>query len=308
MSEPYFRLSNPSPKAGLRRGGYNHAKGGDHSRYITRESATGGSVDAVVTHQLPAHATAGEGYREQRSNITSYLTQRVEDELEKGNGSRTHYRMTASFGEHIGTGTARQMAQIFLAKNFPDGRGIACIHQNTPSTHIHFYIEARAVDKHVRDGNKLDLNDKRYKSLNNSWTQLHEQFISRDDAQQHRIKVAETEQWKQEYIQAKIAGRSPSRPAPERQDRHNGKAAADRTEAREYGKQKRFIGNERPLISRASSLPEQGTRNLIAAGNQATSAAHKAAEQLHTAVSSLGRTNERATEYPTLNGALINEL
>jgi hypothetical protein len=157
MSEPFFRLSNPSPKAGHKRGGYNHAKGGDHASYITRESATGSDRAAIVTHQLPAHATTGDSYREQRTNITSYLSQRVEDELEKAKGARTHYRFTASFGDRIDTETARQMAQEFLAKNFPDGRGIACVHTNTPSTHIHFYLEARTVDKSGRDGKKLDL-------------------------------------------------------------------------------------------------------------------------------------------------------
>jgi hypothetical protein len=279
-------------------------KGGDHSCYITRESATGGDRAAIVSHQLPAHATAGDDYREQRTNITSYLSQRVEDELEKGKRARTHYRMTASFGEYVDTKTARQMAQEFLATNFPDGRGIACVHQNTPSTHIHFYLEARTVDKSGRDSKKLDLDPQRFKSLNKNWTQLHEEYISRDDAQQHRAKVVETECWKQEYRQAKTEGRETSRPAPERQRKRGGRELYDRTEAREYANQAGAFRDERPTTSRPSALPERRADSLVAAGERAAETAHRSAEQLHETVSRLGNTNERAADRPNLDKGL----
>jgi hypothetical protein len=304
MSEPFFRLSNPSPKAGHRRGGYNHAKGGDHSCYITRESATGGDRAAIVSHQLPAHAAAGDNYREQRTNITSYFSQRVEDELETGKGARTHYRMTASFGEHVDTKTARQMAQEFLATNFPDGRGIACVHRNTPATHIHFYLEARAVDKSGRDSKKLDLDPQRFKSLNKNWTELHERYISRDDAQQHRAKVAETERWKREYRQAKTEGRETSSPAPERQRKRNGRETYNRTEAREYANQAGAFRDERPVISRPSALPERGADSILEEGERAVAAAHRAAKQLFAEANRLGRTHERTIEQADLGKGL----
>ncbi len=259
MSEPFFRLSNPSPKAGTQRGGYNHAKGGDHSAYITRESATHGDREAIVTHQLPEHATAGSDYREQRSNITSYWHQRVEDELDKSKGARTHYRMTASFGGRVETQTARQMAQEFLDKNFPDARAVAAVHQNTEHSHIHFYVDARTIDREGRDGKKLDLDQNRFKSLNRNWTELHERHISRDDAREHQARVAETARWKQEYRQAKSEGREPDRPAPERQKKHGGREPHEGTEQREYANQRAVARDERFTTSRASAIPDRGS-------------------------------------------------
>ncbi len=147
----------------------------------------------------------------------------------------------------------------------------------------------------------VHIDQQRFKSLNRSWTELHGRYISRDDAQQHRAKVAETEHWKEEYRRAKADGREPSRPAPERQRKRGGREPYDRTEAREYANQATAFRDERPAISRTSALPERGADSLIAAGEQATAAAHRAAERLHAEVSRLGNTNESAADRATID-------
>src|SRR5713226_5207829 len=94
-------------------------------RYITRGSATDFDREAELVRNYPDYAQEGETYREFRQHLEEYARQQQEDELERprhgGNGQpRTHYRAVLSFEEEVETEQARDMADEWLEREFPE--------------------------------------------------------------------------------------------------------------------------------------------------------------------------------------------
>jgi hypothetical protein len=216
--------------------------GAANARYITRETATFGDSQALYLHNYPGFISTGD-YKEVRKKVVEYNRQKEQFELAQKRrgrpGIRTHYRCKLSFEGKIETEIARKMAQEYLEDSFPLARAVAVVHQDTDNTHVHINIQSRQVD-----GLKIQLNDKQYKTLDNSWARVYGREFGEDKAREHLTKKRETEEWKREYMEARARGENPSRPKPERNE---GRLKAEdycEREGRNYGDDKTGTGRD----------------------------------------------------------------
>jgi len=92
-----------------------------------------------------------EDYHELRDQLEEYCQQREADELERprrgGGETRTYYKTVLSFEERVDTDQARDMADEWLDREFPDAESIAAVHQDTDNTHVHVHIQARDIQR-----------------------------------------------------------------------------------------------------------------------------------------------------------------
>jgi hypothetical protein len=187
---------------------------GANAAYITRGRATGWDERAVAARNYPAEVGAADDYRDLREQLEEYAAQQEAHELARprrgGGETRTHYRGVLSFEGKVETARAREMASAYLAREFPDARAIAAVHQDTEHTHVHLHVQARAVDDH-----KLHFDRGTYGRLDEAWAEVYARAFGREKLEEHLAKKAETAEWKRAYARARANGHQPP-PAPER--------------------------------------------------------------------------------------------
>lgn len=178
---------------------------GENARYITRRSATGSDREAVYLQNYPAAVTGAADYDNLRASVIDLNRRWEADELRavrRGGGkTRGHYRARASFDGKVDTAKALEMAREYLEKNFPDARAVACVHQDTPHTHIHINMAAR-----LTTGNKLHFSQGTYKRLDKGWAAIYAREFGREKLREHELKKEEMREAKREYAEARARG------------------------------------------------------------------------------------------------------
>lgn len=164
--------------------------GGANSDYITRLSA----AEKISFHNL-GHLESND-VSEARTNAIAYAYAREEIELAKNKNARTHYRMIASFEGKKTSEEAAEEVGKYLKKEFPDGRAIIAVHQDTDDTHVHVWLDTRKTD-----GGKLQIGDKQYHSLDESWTTQYDARYGTGYAPEYKAKKEETKQYKREMLE-----------------------------------------------------------------------------------------------------------
>jgi hypothetical protein len=141
-----------------------------NARYISRPSATLENNNQLFFHNL--ENLKGRDYRETRTNFISYAEARLDEEATKtqrgAGAARTHYRVVLSFDRNEGTEAAKELSQKWLKENFPDGRAAGAIHRDTKNLHIHVWVDARQTNDR-----KLNLDNKQYRKLDESWAKIY---------------------------------------------------------------------------------------------------------------------------------------
>jgi len=206
---------------------------GAHARYITRPPATERDPEAILTRNYPEYASDGRDYDELRDNLTDYCRQQEEDEERRprrgGGETRTHYRLVLSFEDQVDTREARDLADDYLERTFPDARALAAVHQDTEHTHVHVHLQARDIDDH-----KLHFDRHAYERLDEQWAEVYAREYGPEKLAEHLERKEETREWKQDYARAIEEGRE-TPPAPERAGHAWNREDTERWEERHYG-------------------------------------------------------------------------
>ena len=208
---------------------------GANIHYITRETGTRGSREAIYAHNYPEYAREGATYDELRANLVEYARQAEQDELERprrgGRGrSQTHFRAIASCKGREETGRVLQMGREYLERRFPDARALVAVHQDRENTHAHLHIQTRDTD-----GRKLGFTREEWQNLDREWALVYEREFGRGLAEEHELKKQETREYKREYMLARAEGREPRLEKPDRADRGESPAQMRQRELRNYG-------------------------------------------------------------------------
>lgn len=235
---------------------------GVHAHYITRSPATERDMDAILTRHYPEWASDGRDYDELRDNLVAYCRQQEEDEDRRprrgGHGeTRTHYRLVLSFEEQVDTREARDLADDYLGRTFPDARALAAVHQDTEHTHVHVHLQARDVDDH-----KLHFDRHAYERLDEQWAEVYAREYGHEKLEEHLERKAATREWRQRAALAhEHGGETPL--APERAGHTWSREDRERWEERHYGHdhEGRAGGDQRGLADRAADAAE-GERPL----------------------------------------------
>ena len=232
---------------------------GTDARYITRPTATDEDRDAILLRNIPDEVREAEEYGELRDQLEEYCRQQEAEELARprrgGGETRTYYKAILSFEERVDTEQARDLADEWLEREFPDAEAIAAVHQDTDNTHVHVHIEARDIHNH-----KVHLDQHDYERLDEEWAEIYGREFGRDKTEEHEERKAETREWKAKYARAMEEGHEPP-PAPERADRPFGSEEAleregdlyDRDETGTGGHQRGTAAGEHALEESADS-------------------------------------------------------
>jgi hypothetical protein len=219
---------------------------GANARYITRPSATMENSNHILLHNL--ENLKGRDYRETRLNLVSYAEARLDEEstkTQRGAGNaRTHYRAILSFDRNEGSAAAKQLSEQWLKENFPDCRAAAAIHRDTKNTHVHVWVDARKLDD-----KKLQLDNKKYRQLDESWARIYSERYGAHYLTEHLAKKERTKIYKREYVKAKLEGKfiEPLKDRPKIDYRTREANNYDQAGAGIY---KRNIANETTILSR----------------------------------------------------------
>ncbi len=160
-----------------------------HLRYISRESAVPERGAGVFLYAMPpeicgirdgsaAEHGAGHGadrYTLLRLSLIAHAWAREAAEPERGSAKRTrrtHYRVTLSFEQDVGTREAFGLLERWLAQCFPKGQAVAFLHRDTRHSHLHVWVDARG-----RDGKKLTFSARAYRQLDERWNALYAPFF-----------------------------------------------------------------------------------------------------------------------------------
>lgn len=202
-----------------------------NAHYITREPATNGDREAVLLRNYPAQASEARDYDELRERIEEYCDQQEAHELERprrgGGETRTHYRTIVSFEQEVDTEQAREMADEYLDRTFPDARAVAAVHQDTDHTHVHIHIQARDIDDH-----KLHFDRETYRELDREWQDIYGREFGREHEQEHEEKtVMERDRYfDYEEREAELYGRDEAGDGADEREAPDGGSALDRDE------------------------------------------------------------------------------
>jgi hypothetical protein len=267
-----------------------------NTKYITREPATGADPRALYLHNL--EHLQGEDYRETRNNIISFAETRLDEEQARSRTnpreSRTHYRAILSFDRQEDSEKARELAKVWLEKNFQDARAVVAVHQDKSHSHCHVWLDSTDVNDR-----KLQINNRQFKNLDKSWAQIYSKEYGDHYLKQHLEKKQETKKFKQEYRLAKEEGRAtPAAPIREKQNKIQNSRQQER-ESYGFSQQSRINGDKRadairPTIDgrrkqdfeRATNADEQASREF--------SEAVREAKKLHNRLSEVRGGGERA--------------
>jgi hypothetical protein len=158
----------------------------------------------IILHNL--ENLKGTDYRETRINLISYAEARLDEEATKtrrgAGNARTHYRVVLSFDRNEGSSTAQELSQKWLKENFPDCRAAAAIHRDTKNTHIHIWVDSRKLDD-----KKLNLDNKQYRKLDESWARIYAEKYGERYLTDHLAKKERTKNYKRDYLKDKLENR-----------------------------------------------------------------------------------------------------
>jgi hypothetical protein len=260
--------AKPNPKASAQ-----------NIKYITRESALDGQK-SLFLHNIDH--LRGFDTRETKTNLTAYAETRLLEEKHKtrtGAGeTRTHYRLLVSFDRKEKTDKAREMMADFLKENFPQARAVAAVHQDTAATHIHVWVESRQLN-----GKKIDLDNKKFKSLDERWAKIYGREYGADYEHQHILKKLETK----EYKRARAQGKQIAKPIRDekRQD-------FNERDYKNYGIDQRAANGNQRVITVESKNVDRAEQPTIRT-EQAFRRAVSSLERLHGSIEGLDRHRER---------------
>jgi hypothetical protein len=171
-----------------------------NARYITREAATHSDERSIRFHNL--EELKGKDYRETRTNFIAYTEARLDEETtrtKRGAGeARTHYRAVLSFDQAESTSKAHELADKWLKENFKDCRAAVVLHHDTKNLHAHVWVDARQLND-----KKLNLDNKKFKSLDESWAKIYSKQYGEHYLTDHLRKKEETRAAKREYKTSK---------------------------------------------------------------------------------------------------------
>ena len=197
--------------------------------------------------------------KEKTENLRLYFGS-LED-YERMKGGRTHYRIILSFDVPATNQQIRVLANNFLEQAFPNAIAFGAIHRDTDHPHVHLYLNSRQTD-----GRRIQLKNNEFKTIDEKWSRIYTDFAGDKSAHvEYLRKKKETKQWKISAAEAYRRG-EPIPPKPERDnDRREGLAeqrlAAQRSDARDRGKQIELPKPAEPVIRPAS---EKQTSRLLA--------------------------------------------
>lgn len=172
---------------------------GAHAGYITRNSA----CDSISFHNLEELETGDQSHN--KVNAISYAYNREEEEQEINPNGRSHYKMVLSFDRKEETDKAKEMTHEFLDKNFENSRAIVSIHQDTPQTHAHIWIDARNMDDRKLHSPRNHINE-----LSRSWQHQYDREYNTKYEKEFAEKREEMRQWREDKH------KGIDRPKPER--------------------------------------------------------------------------------------------
>jgi hypothetical protein len=206
---------------------------GTHARYITRPPATERDMDALLTRHYPEEVRDAGDYGALRDQVEEYCRQQEDDELARprrgGGETRTHYRLVLSFEERVDTREARDLADAYLERTFPNARVLAAVHQDTEHTHVHVHLQARDIDDH-----KLHFDRHAYERLDEQWAEVYAREYGPEKLEEHLERKAATREWRQRAALAHERGEERP-PAPERAGHRWSREDGERREERHYG-------------------------------------------------------------------------
>src|SRR5260370_6733498 len=173
--------------------------------------------------------------REKVENVKDYFGS-LED-YERRKGGRTHYRIILSFDVPATNQQIRDLTNKFLEQAFPKAIAFGAIHRDTEHPHVHLYLNSREFD-----GKRIQLKNNEFKTIDEKWAGIYAEFAGDKSVYlEYMRKKEETRQWKIAAAEAYRKG-EPIPPKPERDsDRRERlaeqKLSAQRSEARDQGKQ-----------------------------------------------------------------------
>jgi hypothetical protein len=197
--------------------------------------------------------------KEKTENLRLYFGS-LED-YERRKGGRTHYRIILSFDVPATNGQIRDLTNNFLELAFPKAIAFGAIHRDTNHPHVHLYLNSRQTD-----GRRIQLKNNEFKTIDEKWSRIYTDFAGDKSAHvEYLRKKEETKQWKIAAAEAYRRG-EPIPPKPERDnDRRERlaeqKLAAQRSDARDRGKQIESLTQAELVIRPAS---EKQTSRLLA--------------------------------------------
>jgi hypothetical protein len=197
--------------------------------------------------------------KEKTENLRLYFGS-LED-YERRKGGRTHYRIILSFDVPATNQQIRDLTNNFLEQAFPKAIAFGAIHRDTDHPHVHLYLNSRQTD-----GRRIQLKNNEFKTIDEKWSKIYTDFAGDKSAHvEYLRKKEETKQWKIAAAEAYRKG-EPIPPKPERDnDRRERLAeqrlAAQRSDARDRGKQLESPKQAEPVIRPAS---EKQTSRLLA--------------------------------------------
>jgi hypothetical protein len=197
--------------------------------------------------------------KEKTENLRLYFGS-LED-YERRKGGRTHYRIILSFDVPATNQQIRDLTDNFLEQAFPKAIAFGAIHRDTDHPHVHLYLNSRQTD-----GRRIQLKNNEFKSIDEKWSKIYSDFAGDKSAHvEYLRKKEETKQWKIAAAEAYRKG-EPIPPKPERDnDRRERLAeqrlAAQRSEARDKGKQLESLKQAEPVMRPFS---EKQTSRLLA--------------------------------------------
>ncbi len=183
------------------------------------------------------------------------------EQFEKAKGGRTHYRIILSFDVPATNSQIRDLTNQFLKETFPKAIAFGAIHRDTEHPHVHLYLHARQMD-----GRKIYLAKNQYASIDEKWAKIYSEFAGdRSVFVEHLHKKEETRQWKFAAAEAYRKG-EPIPPKPERDNDRRERLAeqrlsAQRSKARDHGKQLKVRPEAQPVMRPGS---EKETSRLLA--------------------------------------------
>ncbi len=197
--------------------------------------------------------------REKTENLRLYFGS-LED-YEKRKGGRTHYRIILSFDVPATNRQIRDLTNNFLERAFPKAIAFGAIHRDTDHPHVHLYLNSRQTN-----GRRIQLKNNEFKTIDEKWSRIYTDFAGDKSAHiEYLRKKEETKQWKIAAAEAYRKGESippkPERDNDRRERLAEQRLAAQRSDARDRGKQIESPKQAEPVIRPAS---EKQTSRLLA--------------------------------------------
>lgn len=160
---------------------------GANAEYITRQK----DAEKIVLKNL-AHLEA-KTLGEVRTNAIAHAYASEDIERAISSKARTHYRMILSWERDETSDKIVAMAQKYLDTVLPKAKAIIAAHRDTDNPHAHIWVDARQTD-----GRKIQLNWKKFATLDEKFAELYDAEYGTNYAVEFKAKKEETRQYKKE--------------------------------------------------------------------------------------------------------------